>query len=439
VYLFAEGCPGGFAYAGAREEAEISASGKAGPGVDIDDAYIGRRVREIRAWRDVSITATAGLAGISQSYLSMIELGQRPVTKRAVLEALAHALQVSPAEFFDKPWERGTTTLEVQAHAGLIAVAAALDAYELGVDIGEPMREWPEVAADVQRAADLTHVHADYLAQVELIPRLLGDLHALYVHRPQLRREVLVSLILCYKSALTMTKRLGGGSGYSLMAAVLAQRCAEELDSPRWRAITTWYRGYAAGSMNRALQYQRAVRMAEELDPELDDPEVVQAYGMLHLSAAMAAAAQTDRDTATTHLNEAAKVANRLDPEVGTFAWTWFGRTNVGIWRVAVGLELGDGPKVAEIARNVEVRAMPSPARQASFYAEVGRSLLPRKRTRDKGVALLLRAESLSPQHIRNDVFVREAVADQLRTARRDAGGRELRGLAYRMGITPIG
>lgn len=407
--------------------------------MDIDDAYIGRRVREIRTWRGMSITATAGLAGISQSYLSMIERGDRPVTKRALLEGLVHALKVSPAEFVGKPWERGVSTMEAQAHAGLIAVAAALDAYELGVDHGAPVREWPEVAADVQRAADLTHVHADYVGQVELIPRLLGDLHTLYVHRPQLRGDVLVGLILCYKSAISMTKRLGGGSGLSLMAAMLAQRCAEELDSPRWRAITTWYRGYAAGSMNRAQQYRRAVRNAEELTPELDDPEVVQAYGMLHLSAAMAAAAQTDRDTATTHLNEAAEAANRLDTEVGTFAWTWFGRTNVGIWRVGIGLELGEGPKVAEIARNVDVRAVPSPARQASFYADLGRSLLPRSRTRDEGAALLLRAESLSPQHIRNDVFVREAVADQLRAARRDAGGRELRGLAYRMGIAPTG
>ncbi|MGH3769880.1 MAG: hypothetical protein ACRDRW_00525 [Pseudonocardiaceae bacterium] len=33
----------------------------------------------------------------------------------------------------------------------------------------------------------------------------------------------------------------------------------------------------------------------------------------------------------------------------------------------------------------------------------------------------------------------REAVADLLRRARRDAGGRELRGLAWRMGVAPVG
>jgi hypothetical protein len=39
----------------------------------------------------------------------------------------------------------------------------------------------------------------------------------------------------------------------------------------------------------------------------------------------------------------------------------------------------------------------------------------------------------------RHDVFVRETVAGLLCQARRDAGGRELRGLAWRMGVAPIG
>jgi hypothetical protein len=46
-----------------------------------------------------------------------------------------------------------------------------------------------------------------------------------------------------------------------------------------------------------------------------------------------------------------------------------------------------------------------------------------------------MRAEQLAPQRVHTDVFTREAVSDLLRRARRDAIGRELRGLAYRMGI----
>jgi hypothetical protein len=54
-------------------------------------------------------------------------------------------------------------------------------------------------------------------------------------------------------------------------------------------------------------------------------------------------------------------------------------------------------------------------------------------------VRVLLHAESLAPQRIRHDVFVRETVAGLLRQIRRDAGGRELRRLAWRMGIAPGG
>jgi hypothetical protein len=69
----------------------------------------------------------------------------------------------------------------------------------------------------------------------------------------------------------------------------------------------------------------------------------------------------------------------------------------------------------------------------------VGRAFCAGKKTRHKGVQVLLHAEQLAPQLIYQDVLVRETVADLLRQARRDAGGRELRGLAWRMGVTLIG
>jgi hypothetical protein len=160
---------------------------------------------------------------------------------------------------------------------------------------------------------------------------------------------------------------------------------------------------------------------------------------MLHLSAALAAAAQSDRDTAAMHLAEASAVADRLDDEVGSFARLWFGKVNVGIWSVSLATEFGDGPKVAEVARDVHVDLIPSPSRKAEFLCDVGRSLMDEPGTRNKGLATLLQAEELAPQRVRNDVFVREAVSDQLRRARRDAGSRELRGLAWRLGVAPTG
>ncbi|MFN2496675.1 MAG: helix-turn-helix domain-containing protein [Pseudonocardiaceae bacterium] len=47
---------------------------------------IGRRIKEVRAWHDMTLKIVADRAGISEGYLSRIERGERPVNRRATLE-----------------------------------------------------------------------------------------------------------------------------------------------------------------------------------------------------------------------------------------------------------------------------------------------------------------------------------------------------------------
>jgi hypothetical protein len=211
------------------------------------------------------------------------------------------------------------------------------------------------------------------------------------------------------------------------------------LDDPVWLGYAAWLRGATTGHLDRDAQYRRSVAAAETLTNQLNDQDAVQACGMLHLSAALAAGVQADPDTAATHLDEASALAARMDTEVGTWAHLWFGVVNVGIWRTSLAVELGEHAQALETAKAVHPELVPGTSRQAEFWAEVGRALVSRKKTREKGVRVLLHAEQLAPQRIRRDLLVREAVADLLRQARRDAGGRELRGLAWRMGVAPLG
>lgn len=354
-----------------------------------------------------------------------------------MLEAMARALRVHPIEVTGQPWAP-QDLVSSEAHAGLWGIEIALERYELGVDPDDlTMVAWPQITADLERLDKLRHYSADYAAQGELTPALLGQLHAAYVRLPQYRREVLLGLISAYSSAAMMTKRLGVRGLPTLAARAVAQ-CAHALDEPVWLGYAAWLRAGATGLLDRAAHYRRCVVAAEALSSRLDSSDALQACGMLHLSAALAAAAQADHDTTATHLDEAAALAVRMDTEVGTWANLWFGPVNVGIWRTSLAVELGEPGQAIHAAKTVHPELLPN-SRQAQFWADLARALIATKKTRDKGVRVLLHADQLAPQLIYHDVFVREAVADLLRQARRDAGGRELRGLAWRMGVTSIG
>jgi transcriptional regulator with XRE-family HTH domain len=55
-------------------------------------------LRRVRLRRGLTQVELAGLAGLSYSYISMIECGRRKLTRRDHVNALAAALRVAPAE-----------------------------------------------------------------------------------------------------------------------------------------------------------------------------------------------------------------------------------------------------------------------------------------------------------------------------------------------------
>ncbi|MGH3800481.1 MAG: helix-turn-helix domain-containing protein [Pseudonocardiaceae bacterium] len=397
---------------------------------------LGRRLREIRCWRRLTLREAAGLAGRSFSFWGQVERGEKPVTSRKTLEAIASALRVHPSELTGQPWTQRDAR-HADAQAGLENIEIALECYQLGTDPEVPMRPWPQIAEDLKRL-DTMSLAGDYAAQSELAPVLLGELHGAYLRLPQQRPEVLVGLMDAYESVMWTTTRLGARGLPSLVARAV-QQCAETLGDPVWLGYAAWIHGAATGPLNRAAHYRRSVAAAESLTSQLDSSDGLQACGMLHLSAAQAAGAQADHDTAATHLAEASVLAARMDTEVGTWAGMMFGPTNVGIWKTEIALELREPGQALDAAKTAHPELLPAASHQAGFWADVGRALVTEKKTRDKAVGVLVHAEQLAPQRIRNDVVVREVVAGLLRQVRREAGGRELRGLAWRMGIAPIG
>ena len=403
----------------------------------MDEAQaVGRRIREVRCWRGLTLREAADLAALSFSFWGQVERGEKPVANRATLEAMASALRVHPAELTGQPWAP-RDAVGAEAQAGLLAIDTALERYELGMDPGVPVRAWLRIQADIDRLVHLHHHVVDYAAAGALASVLIGELQGAYVRLPRHRREVLLGLIDAHRVAMRTAKDLGG-HGLPGLAARAVRQCAEVLEDPVWLGCAAFVRGAAGGELDRAGQYRRSVAAAESLSGRLDCGEALQTCGMLHLMAATAAGARGDHDSSATHLAEASVLAGRMDTEVGTWANLWFGPTSVGFYRTSVALEIGQHGQALQAAKAVHPELLPN-RRQTEFWAKVGRALAAEKKTRDKAVRVLAQAERLAPQRMRHDVFVREAVAGLLRTARRDAGGRELRGLAWRLGVAPVG
>ena len=189
-----------------------------------------------------------------------------------------------------------------------------------------------------------------------------------------------------------------------------------------------------AGSSERGLV--AAEQAASALEPLGDNPLGLQVLGMITLTASLTAASLQKGDAASHWLDVAETIAGHVtDDPIRN--WESFSMTNVGIWRVAVGVERGEsGGVMLELARGVDAdRLDRKSSRRASFFADVGRGLAREPGTRAEAVRWLRRVEETAPQRIRNSAPVRETVAYLLNRATASAGGRELRGMAARMGV----
>lgn len=398
-------------------------------------SHVGRRIREIRTWRDLTLRATAELAGISPAYLSLIESGDRAVQKRSTLEAIARALRVSPVELGALP-VRGVVDQEVQKALDALAdVEAALTDVALGEHTVSP-QPWEAVAADVNQLCSVLRPRGDIAGQMRLLPSLIRELNALVGTDPKHKRQALEALMLVLYVAAFATKAVGA-RGTPGLAALHMCEVAEELDEIRWLGLAAFARAQTLASGARQRSRELSIAAADQIQPYVLDDRVRQLYGMLHLNAALASAALREEDRAADHLREAKELVESAPDPVGLgWANLAFCRTNVQFWEVSIHLELGDPGRVVELSKEIMPEHHASWSRQGAYFTDLARALAANRSTREDAVMALLRAEELAPVRTRMNVWARETVVDLMRRVRRDdAAGRELRGMAYRMGI----
>lgn len=368
-----------------------------------ENLFIGAQVAYWRRRRGKSQRVLADLAGMSQPYLSQIETGTRPVERRATLVALAHALDVSIADLTGQPGDP-TDPARAAAVAHVPAIRDRLIRREVG-ELTEPQGD----VLPIMKAGGAYN----FAAVAPKLPNLLGGLRG-------------GDLVQVAHIGVYTLKHLGYPD-LARDAARLAVSEARELGDPAWIGIAEFIRVLAMPPEMPGAPTRLAQRVADEIQPRIGDVQVRQAYGMLHLHAALRAAVDRKADAARNHLREASEAANSLgEPEGLGLARFAFGPTNVGFWSVAVQMELGEPRLALEVAEMVAPGRIPLANRQAPYYADVATALAGVGRD-DEAIAAFLRAEAVGPQWFRLRPTVRDTIGAILRRTRRNAISKQMR------------
>ncbi|MGH3940146.1 MAG: helix-turn-helix domain-containing protein [Pseudonocardiaceae bacterium] len=407
-------------------------------GVDEEVLAIGERLRRIRRRRGLGLTVTAGLAGISKPYLSMLERGERGFNRRGLLEDLADAVGCSVADLTGQPYlvpDRETS----EGRATLPGISLALN--DFGPDDVPDIT--PRPLDELVAWADSANEHRDqgrYSRAGRNLSFLLTELqtHALTAGSDD-RARAFPALVQSCILASDVAQGVAGNIDLAVSAVRRGYDMACRIGDPgligfaRWQWALRLMRLTARGRALRVLT-TGIDELTSSVHLRSENTFPAEGLGFMHLASAQCAARGKRRDDAQAHLTEAGKIATRIGECNGMRMH--FGPTNVAVWQLAIGVELDEGGRAHELATRIplDVAALDSQDRSAALHFDLARALVQDGANRDaEAIRHLDTADRLAPVRLRNDPIARDLVSVLHRRAR----GRvwELDSLRNRFGI----
>ncbi|MFL6143146.1 MAG: helix-turn-helix domain-containing protein [Labedaea sp.] len=264
---------------------------------------VGRGLRQLRHARDKSLTVIAGLAGISASYLSRLENGERALDRRSLIVALANALEVAPTEItgaeLAMPGKADDDRAVSEVRLALLAVS--LDEPRGELQPVEQLSARVKSVLAAQNNANTSWVGA-------ALPGLIRDLHA--VARVQDGEpEVLRLLTLAHmQGTQAWLCTVGAPIDLAWQAAALARAAAERLDEPTSLGVSAY--GTALGLLG-AGAFELAATTLTTVDLPLATTEDLQLAGSLALASSLIYATREDQAERSAALDYAAELAER--------------------------------------------------------------------------------------------------------------------------------
>lgn len=389
--------------------------------------YIGLRVAR---WRDIGGMTQQQLAdavGVTREYVSMIENGRRPVTKRSLLISLAQALGVSTTDLTGQPYEP-VSQEDLLIYSIASGVRTALDE-----DYDETVLPDPAVLAVRGHRVSVARMACDYATLARLLPGLVADTRRLADTGSALAARQGLALFAYAVADASFAIKSHGQIDLAVRladaASVAASRLGEHAEKGA-AAFAVAQSALTAGSRRKSL------RVARETVPMFErccDDRALTWLGMLHLQAALSAAALGRTGDVAPHLAEAEATATRVMTDPWCQELT---PANVGIWRVGIALENGEPDRAPEYARRVDRSKIRGAHRRAALHIDTGRGLYAAGKT-EAAVREFLRADEIAPYKVRTRPWVLELVGQMVRDAR-CGGSSELRALAARCRVDPL-
>lgn len=388
-----------------------------------DDRTIGRRLRSIRNARRKSQGVIAGLAGISASHLSRLESGERALDRRSLTVALANALQIAPSELTGLPIPAPG---DGSADAAIDAVRSAVQAVAMAVPDGQVMPV-DQLSTRVHEVLDAKQrcLHDQVGAA---LPTLIRDLHTSLAAGHDDGELLRLAALLHHAGTGAYLHGVGAPADLCWSAARLSGEAAERLDEPVSLGIAAFAQANGLlswGSFDLAAQALHRVDLTPGDDPQL--------AGMLTLSASLIAATDSRPAEADAALEQAAEMAEHIGE--GNAHYMSFGPTNVAMWRLSAALEAGEHARAVELAESLTPERIVAPTRRANYWVNYGRGLSRMRGRLDEATGAMRKAERISADKVQRNPVARDILAELVARSKRDAVGRELRGMAYRAGL----
>jgi len=324
------------------------------------------------------------------------------------------------------------TDTDERGHNAVASLIRQLRRSELPAEV-ETFRPLDELAAAVSQLTR-DRGKARYTQLAERAVELLAELHAAYERTEGAEQERAFGL---YTLACKEIHSVAYGLGYAELIAHAQMRAAwaaQRSGNPHLAIVADYL---AARDLWTTNDYADAMlvldrsAVAVQSDAEGGNPAAVSLYGSVQLRAAVTAARANNANEAYTRLDLAEQAltwGKAIDPYT-----MWWSSGNIGLHRVGVAVELGDGVEAVRRAKGLVIPADLPPSRIGHHYLDVTRGYVWLNEV-DRALAALERAEHLAPQLVRNHPMAQSAVRQLLRLERASTRER-LRSIANRFRI----